>query len=209
MFGAQNIDEEICRVLQFALTVHSPTAPYILILLSPTLYHRNKWLTTNSLEQSPSWEANRFSAFYGTRSFITTFTSQPPVPVLNQINPVFLPSSILILSSHLHLGLPSRFFSSGFHAKSPYAPLLSPIRAAYPTYLILLDLITQLIFGDAYRILSFSLCSLVHSPVTSSLLEPSKLLRCYLTHLNKCGPNLRQLIHAPSWRLFLHLEWQT
>ena len=181
MFGAQSIDEKICRILQFALTVHSPTAPYIFIPLSPTLYHRNKWLTSNSLEQSPSWETNRFSEFYRTRRFITTFTSHAPVPILNQINPVFLPyptywRSILILPSHLRLVVPSRFISSGFPAKSPYAPPLSPIRAAYPAYLTLLDLITQII-GDAYRILSFSLCSLVHSPVTSSLLEPSKWLR--------------------------------
>jgi hypothetical protein len=37
------------------------------------------YLLTYSIEQSPSWEANRFSvkkfpAFYGTRRFITAFT---------------------------------------------------------------------------------------------------------------------------------------
>jgi hypothetical protein len=34
---------------------------------------------------------------------------------------------------------------------------------------ILLDLITRIIFGDKYRSLSSSLCSLLHSPVTSYL----------------------------------------
>jgi hypothetical protein len=37
-------------------------------------------------------------------------------------------------------------------------------------------LITRIIFGDEYRSLSFSLCSLRHSPVASSLLGPSILL---------------------------------
>ena len=41
------------------------------------------YLRTYSTEQNPSWEASRFSAtqefpaFYGTRTFITTFTSAP------------------------------------------------------------------------------------------------------------------------------------
>jgi hypothetical protein len=37
-------------------------------------------------------------------------------------------------------------------------------------------LITRIIFGDEYRSLSSSLCSLLHSPVTSSLLGPNILL---------------------------------
>jgi hypothetical protein len=36
-------------------------------------------------------------------------------------------------------------------------------------------LITQIIFGDEYRSLSSSLCSLLHSPVASSLLGPNIL----------------------------------
>jgi hypothetical protein len=37
-------------------------------------------------------------------------------------------------------------------------------------------LITQIIFGDEYRSLSSSLCSLLHSPVFSSILGPNILL---------------------------------
>jgi hypothetical protein len=37
-------------------------------------------------------------------------------------------------------------------------------------------LITRIIFGDEYRSLSSSLCSLLHSPVVSSLLGPNILL---------------------------------
>ena len=70
-------------------------------------------------EQIPSWEANRFSAsqgipaFYGTRKFITAFTSARHLSISWASSIQSIPthpnfwSYILILSSHLRLGLPS------------------------------------------------------------------------------------------------------
>ena len=81
--------------------------------------------------------------------------------------------SILILSSHLRLGIPSGLFPSGFPNKILYILLFYPIRATCPVHLILLDFITRPIFGEQYRSLSYSLCSFLHSPVTSSLLGPN------------------------------------
>ena len=58
----------------------------------------------------------------------------------------------------------------------PYTPLSSPIRATWPAHLILLDFITRTILGEEYKSFSSSLCNLLYSPVTSSLLDPNILL---------------------------------
>jgi len=57
-----------------------------------------------------------------------------------------------------------------------FATLLSPIHATRTAHLILLDLVTQIMFGEQYSSLSSSLCSFLHSPDTPSLLYPHMLL---------------------------------
>ena len=49
------------------------------------------------------------------------------------------------------------------------------VRATCPDHLILRNLITQIIFGEEYKPQSSSLCSLLHSSVTSSFLGPNIL----------------------------------
>ena len=108
--------------------------------------HSTMSLLTHPMVQSPSWEANRFAAsqeippFHGTRRFITALTSVRHLS-LSWASPTqsIYPHStslrfIIILSTHLRLGLPSRLFPSGFPTKNlytpsphPYAPHAQPI----------------------------------------------------------------------------------
>jgi len=111
---------------------------------------------SNSMQQSPSWRANRFSAgqeipriSWNPIVHYRIHNSSPPVPILSKINLVHAPHptfwrNILILSSHLRLGLQSGLFPSCFPTKT----LSSPIRATCPAHLIL-HLITRIKFGNA------------------------------------------------------------
>ena len=86
---------------------------------------------------------NKFPAFHGTRRFFTALTSvrHPSLPWSSPIQSIYPhPTSwrsILILSTHLRLGIPSGFFPSSFPSTTLYTPLSSPIRATCPAQLIL------------------------------------------------------------------------
>ena len=102
--------------------------------------------------------------------------SQQPV-ICPYPKPNFTPSHptswlpILVLSSYLWLGLQSGQISP---PKPCMKLAVALIRATCPAHL-LLDLITQVIFCEYIR-QSSSLCSFLHSPVTSSLLGSNILL---------------------------------
>ena len=145
-----------------------PTPPYW-----PQILHGLEWdwngasvvrirltyLLTYSTEHSLSWEANRFKvvkkflAFYGTRKFITAFTSgrHHSLYWASSIQSM-LPHptswrSILILSSHLCLDLTNGFFFLRFPHQNPVNVSPLPIRAASPAHLIFLDFITRTILS--------------------------------------------------------------
>ena len=124
----------------------------------------------------------KFPTFHGTRRFITAITSVRYLslswgrPIQSTYPHPTSRRSILILSTYLRLGLPSGLFPSGFPTKTLYTPLSSPLRTTCPAHLILLDFITHTILGEGYKSFSSSLCNLLHSPVTSSLLGRNILL---------------------------------
>ena len=138
--------------------------------------------------QSPSWAANWFAASqeiprnsWNPKVHYRTHKLPPPVSILGQPNPVHIPTSHL-LEIHPNIIRPSTpmyprwSLSLRFPHQDPIHLPSSPIRVSCPAHLIFLDFITRTILGEQYKSFSSSLCNLLHSPVTLSLLGPNILL---------------------------------
>jgi len=89
----------------------------------------------------------------------------PHLSVLSRINPVVTP--LYLLNINFNIILPSMPRSSkwllSLWSLPPKPPLHSTICATHPTHLILLDLISQILFGEECRSWSASLCYLLQS----------------------------------------------
>jgi hypothetical protein len=150
-----------------------------------------KWLTdwltdrlTNSVSQRCSAEASSFSA---TKNPPPQFSDSLPFTrtrrcFLSWVRWIQLTTFRTIFKFHFNIIFPSRprpskwSVSFRFPTKTLHAFLVSPTHATCPTHLIFLDLITQTISNEQHRTLSSSLCSFLHSPVTSSVLDPQMSL---------------------------------
>jgi len=113
------------------------------------------YFLTNSTEQSPSCEGNRFSA----SQIAPIVWNQPEGSLPHYQVPAACPHpephrsspcpDIPLLNIHLNIILPSTlgstkwFLSSRFHTKTLCTHLRSPLRATCPAHLILVDLITE------------------------------------------------------------------
>jgi hypothetical protein len=103
------------------------------------------------------------------------------VPILSQLHPVptttssFLKINLNIIP-HLRLGLPNGLFHSSFPTNTLCTALSSQIHTTCPAHLIRLDSTTRTILSKEYRSFNSSLCSFLHSHITSSILGPSTTL---------------------------------
>ena len=147
------------------------------------------YLLTYSLNGAgPSWEANRFSAsqeipliLWKPKIHYRIHKCPPPVPILSYLDSVHNPTSFF-LKIHLNIilpcmpGSPKCSLSLRFPLQNPAYTSTLPHTRYMPRPSNSSDLITRAILGEEYRSLSSSLCSFLHTPVTSFLLGPNILL---------------------------------
>ena len=176
------------------------------------------YLLSYSTVRSPSWEANRFASSQeiprisrNPKVHYRTHKRPTTVSILGQPNPIHIPTSHLleIHPNVLHqstLRSPQWSPSLRFPHQDTIHPLSSSIRATCPAHLVH-DFITRTILGEEYKSFSSSLCNLLHSSVTSSLLGPSILLNTMFSNTlsilssrnvndQVSHPNKTQLLHT-------------
>ena len=152
------LDNEDCNMVLHVLSTPISLPPCLVKLLQLYMHHLH-WCNIHSLfrcrqSHTPylltSWcrvlleklaglqLVKKFPAFYGTRRFITALTSVRHLS-LSWASPIQSihthPTScrsVLILSTHLRIGLPSGLLPSGFPTKTLYTPLSKPIHATCP-----------------------------------------------------------------------------
>jgi len=144
-------------------------------------------------------------------SWVTCIQSTPSHPVSL--------TSILTLSSHLRVGLPSGLFPSGFPTTVFHTFLVCPMHATCSVHLILLDLITLIIIGEAYKLRSSSLYRLLQPPATFSLSGLNILLSTLFSDIFNpcCSLNVRVQVWHPYKRqvsivsyginIYLNINW--
>ena len=138
--------------------------------------------------QSPSWEANWFAASQeisrisrNPKVHYRTHKRPPPVPILGQPNPVHIPTSHL-LEIHPNIIHPSPprsphwSLSLRFPHQDPIHPPLLTHTRHMPSPSQSSRFYHPHSVGWGAQSFSFSLCNLLHSPFTSSLLGPNILL---------------------------------
>jgi len=149
------------------------------------------------MEQNSSWEANSHLSSHGIPCLPLipeVYYGLHLVPILSQMHPVHTSPAPYFPKVHSNIILPStpRYSKWAVPLTFPNQNIvcishISPIRATCPARLILLYLITVMISGEAYKLWSSSLCSLLQ-PRSSFLLGTNILLSAlFSVTLNLCS----------------------
>jgi len=160
------------------------------------------------MEQSCSWENNNHSAsqdiphlLWNLKFYYYVYKNLLLFPVLSQMHLVHTsqPCFPKIYSTITLPSMPTSYkwsFSYRFSTKILYAFLISPIHATCPAHPILLHLIVLIMFGEAFKLWSSLLCSLLQPPATSSLLGSNILLITLFTNTLDLSPSLSMRDHV-------------
>jgi hypothetical protein len=152
------------------------------------------------MEQSPSWEAKRFSDSQEISRILwnpkEAFTSAHHLSPWARSIHSMPPSNFLRV--HFNIIFPStpgsskRSLSLSFPRPNRVCTTTLPIRVTCPAHLILLGSITRIVFAEEYRSFSSSLPSLLHFPVTSFHLSSYILLVTLFSNTFSPHPSLNE-----------------